>query len=156
MVELGTIDSIVRILMAITVLVFGVMAFLMLSDRIKPVTVLVTAIILGIIVTLSFVMQKVLHNDYTSSQTSDNEIVMSVTPTMTSLPLEKGDTVKIYGYTEDGTIFKDNIDKEYTIYSVEDRFSISPVDVRCSDVDAKELREILSKSKDVEVVKVSP
>ena len=155
MVELGAIDSIVGILLAITVIVFVVMVFLMIYGRIYPAIVLVTGIILFITVTLFFVISEVLHNDYTSSQTSDNEIVMSVTPTMTSLPLEKGDTVKIYGYAEDDTIFKDNIDKEYTIYSVEDRFSISPINVRCSDVDAEELNNILEKSKKVEIKKVN-
>ncbi len=85
----------------------------------------------------------------------DDQTVIQVVPTTASLPLEKGDTVKIYGYGEDNTVFKDNIDKEYTVYSVDDGHSISPVDICCSDADVEELREILSKSKDVEIKKVS-
>ena len=94
------------------------------------------------------------YEDTINHELQNNETVIQVIPTTASLPLKDGDTVKIYGYTEDGTIFEDNIDKEYTIYSVEDRFSISPVDIRCSDVDAEELSNILEKSKKIEIKKV--
>ena len=89
---------------------------------------------------------------------NEDETVISVTPTISSLPLERGDTIKIYGYAEDNTVYEDNADKEYTVYSKNCRndYSMSPINVRCTTSDAKELREILSKSKNVEVVKVSP
>ena len=106
-------------------------------------------------VLVSSICMTVIGIDKQSHKLNDEETVISVAPTTASLPLKRGDTVKIYGYTEDNTIFKDNIDKEYTIYSVEDRFSISPINVRCSDVDAEELSNILEKSKKVEIKKVN-
>lgn len=60
----------------------------------------------------------------------NKEITMGVIPTTASLPINTGDTAKIYGYTEDGTLCMDNVDKLYKVYSVEDSSAISSINIR--------------------------